>query len=63
MWLSPDRAARGLQGLRGWTAVNFQIVALSYEPRAFVLKCCSGFADGGRGVFKMWLSPYPDTFV
>eukprot|EP00959_Pyramimonas_sp_CCMP1952_P209128 4374581-Pyramimonas_sp.AAC.1 len=45
-----------LQQLHGWRAVRLQNVALVFAPVMFVLNCCNSFTDGGRPVYKMWLS-------
>eukprot|EP00959_Pyramimonas_sp_CCMP1952_P000346 6716-Pyramimonas_sp.AAC.1 len=47
-----------IQGLHGWRAGRFQNVALASAPRAIVPNMCKSFVDGGRLLFKMWISPY-----
>ena len=55
---------KSVQQLQGWRAVPFQNAALAFAPRTFVLNVSNSYRDGGRFLFKSWLSFFaPRAFV
>eukprot|EP00959_Pyramimonas_sp_CCMP1952_P218885 4577048-Pyramimonas_sp.AAC.1 len=60
MRLSPQRRAHSsskLATVSRWRAGGFQNAIIAKAPRTLVVKMCISFTDGGRLLFKMWISP------